>query len=470
MNTTGQMDLLLCSHLNDILDTLQDGVYITDRLGDTLRVNSTYEKLTGLKREDLLGRNVRELKESGVFNAILNPEIVSTGKPIMRVQTNMHGRRMVLNGYPIFDAHGEVAMVVTYARDITVMSQMKDQIAEQRDLIEKYQQNFDQLSKTMSQQSPLIATSKSMNRVVEQLQRLAPTDATVLLLGETGAGKDVLAHKIHEQSRRHNRPFIKVDCTSIPASLIESELFGYAPGAFSGASTKGKIGFFEMADKGTIFLDEIGELPLLMQTRLLRVLQDQEVVRVGSTQARKLDVRIIAATNRDLAEEVNRGTFRSDLFYRLRVAVLNIPALRQRPEDILPLARHFLEKYATRYRKSILLSPLVEKALMSYRWPGNVRELENMMQSLVIICERDVIELCDLAGIFLNEQKPMLLEASSGKSLKKIMAEIERGLIQDALDVHGSVSAVANLFGVNRATIFRKLQLKTPDERACSLR
>jgi PAS domain S-box-containing protein len=470
MNTTGQMDLLLCSHLNDILDTLQDGVYITDRLGDTLRVNSTYEKLTGLKREDLLGRNVRELKESGVFSAILNPEIVSTGKPIMRVQTNMHGRRMVLNGYPIFDAHGEVAMVVTYARDITVMSQMKDQIAEQRDLIEKYQQNFDQLSKTMSQQSPLIATSKSMNRVVEQLQRLAPTDATVLLLGETGAGKDVLAHKIHEQSRRHNRPFIKVDCTSIPASLIESELFGYAPGAFSGASTKGKIGFFEMADKGTIFLDEIGELPLLMQTRLLRVLQDQEVVRVGSTQARKLDVRIIAATNRDLAEEVNRGTFRSDLFYRLRVAVLNIPALRQRPEDILPLARHFLEKYATRYRKSILLSPLVEKALMSYRWPGNVRELENMMQSLVIICERDVIELCDLAGIFLNEQKPMLLEASSGKSLKKIMAEIERGLIQDALDVHGSVSAVAKLFEVNRATIFRKLQLKTPDERACSLR
>ena len=461
---------LLCLHLDSILDTLQDGVYITDKAGDTLKVNTMYEKLTGLKREELVGRNVRQLKEEGVFSVILNPEIVSTGKPIMRVQTNMHGRRMVLNGRPLFDEQGEVALVVTYARDITIMSQMKDQIAEQRGLIEKYQKNFDQLSKTMGQQSPLVVASKAMTRVVEQLNRVSPTDATVLLLGETGVGKDILAHKIHEQSGRHDRPFFKVDCASIPENLIESELFGYTPGAFSGALSKGKIGFFEMADKGTIFLDEIGDLPLLMQSKLLRVLQDQEVVRVGSTQARKVDVRIIAATNRDLAEQVNRGAFRSDLYYRLRVAVLNLPALRERPEDILPLAGHFLEKFATRYRKSTLFSPLVEKAFKSYRWPGNVRELENLIQSLVIICEREVVELCDLPGVMLNEQKPMLLSAAAGKPLKDIMAEIERGLIQDAVDVHGSVTAVAKLFGVNRATIFRKLQLKVPEERVCSLR
>jgi PAS domain S-box-containing protein len=459
----------LCKHMDSILDTLHDGVYLTDRKGETLKVNTMYEKLTGLNREELLGRNVRELKASGVFSVILNPEIVETGKPIMRVQTNMHNRRVVLNGYPIFDDDGEVVLVVTYARDITVMSQMKDQIAEQRGLIEKYQRNFDQMSKVMSQQCPLVVTSKAMNRVVDQLTRISPTDATVLLLGETGVGKDVLAHKIHEQSPRHDKPFFKVDCASIPENLIESELFGYSPGAFSGALAKGKLGFFEMADKGTLFLDEIGELPLIMQSKLLRVLQDQEVVRVGSTQARKVDVRVVAATNRDLTDEVRRGAFRSDLYYRLRVAVLDIPPLRERPEDILPLARFFLEKFATRYRKSTVFSPLVEKAMRSYRWPGNVRELENMIQSLVIICEREIVELGDLPSSMLNEQRPVVLDASAGKPLKAIVAEIERGLIQDALNIHGSVSKVAKLFGVNRATIFRKLQIKPPKDGDLSL-
>lgn len=472
MNNGDQTASMLCGYLDSILDTLSDGVYITDKSGTSLRVNTMYERLTGLKREELLGLNVRELKERGVYNIALNPEIVETGKPVTRVQTNMHGRRMVLSGYPIFDDKGEVALVVTYARDITIMSQMKDQIAEQRELIEKYHKNFDYLNKQKTQRCPLILTSKEMTRVVEQLQRIAPTDATVLLLGETGVGKDVLSRNIHEQSTRHDRPFFKVDCASIPENLIESELFGYAPGAFSGALTKGKIGFFEMADKGTIFLDEIGELPQIMQSKLLRVLQDQEVVRVGSTQSKKVDVRIIAATNRDLAEEVKRGNFRSDLYYRLRVAVINIPSLRERPEDILPLARHFLEKYATRYRKRRFFSPMVEEAMKAYRWPGNVRELENMVQSLVITCEREAVELSDLPGAMLDEQKPMVLAASlachidtaSGKPLKEIMADIERGLIQDALDTHGSVSKVAKLFGVNRTTIFRKLQIKDPEQ------
>ncbi|MHC1728953.1 MAG: sigma-54 interaction domain-containing protein [Syntrophobacteraceae bacterium] len=460
MSKHDNLAFILGANIDSMLDTLQDGVYITDRKGETLKVNTMYEKLSGLKREELVGRNVRELTECGVFNVVLNPEIVATGKSIMRVQTNMHDRRIVLNGYPIFDEKGDVILVVTYARDITVMSQLKDQIAEQRGLIEKYQRNFDQMSKVMSRRYPFVFVSDAMSCVMKQIKRVSPTDATVLLQGETGVGKDVLAHRIHEESSRHDRPFLKVDCACIPENLIESELFGYAPGAFSGALAKGKLGFFEMADKGTLFLDEIGELPLLMQSRLLRVLQDQEVVRVGSTQARKVDVRVIAATNLDLLGEVKGGTFRSDLYYRLKVAVLDLPPLRDRPEDILPLALHFLEKYAARYRKSTVFSPLVEKAMCAYRWPGNVRELENIIQSLVIICERDVVELGDLPSAMLNEQRPLMLDATAGKPLKEIVAEIERGLIQEALKVHGSVSKVAELFGVNRATIFRKLQMK----------
>ena len=458
---------ILTKHWKSLLDTLSDGVYITDQGGTTLHVNRMYEKLTGLKCEEIQGRNVRELKDQGVFNIILNPEVVKTGKPVTQVQTNMHGRRLVLSGYPIFDSEGYVALVVTYARDITIISNMKDQIAQQHELIEKYHTNLDYINKQKIQKAPLVIHSREMSEVVAKIRLVATTDITILLLGETGVGKDVLARHIHERSARSTHPFFKVDCSSIPENLIESELFGYAPGAFSGALAKGKLGFFEMADRGTLFLDEIGDLPHNMQSRLLRVLQDQEIVRLGSTKARKVDVRIIAATNRDLAEEVNNGNFRSDLYYRLRVSVITIPALRERPDDILPLAKHFLEKFSNRYRKVKSLSPAVEEVMQAYHWPGNIRELENLVLSLVITSERNIIEVADLPSVMQNESaqgrisEPCRGVAGSykGKSLKEIVAGIERDIIQQALEEQGSVAKVAKMFGVNRTTIFRKLQL-----------
>lgn len=453
-------------YFDDILDTLSDGIYISDKNGNTLKINRMHEKLTGLPRDELLGRNVKELRREGVYDVALNPEIVATRKPATSVQMSRNGRRVVLNGCPVLDDTGEVVLVVTFVRDITLMAQMKDQIGAQSDLIEKYEHNFEYLAQEGSRRFPVLSKDKAIKRVLEQITRLAPTDATVLLLGETGVGKDVFAHKVHEDSPRRSRPFIKVDCASIPENLIESELFGYVAGAFSGALSKGKIGFFELADKGTIFLDEIGELPLSMQVKLLRVLQDQEIVRVGSTQARPVDVRIIAATNRDLEKDVRQGTFRADLFYRLRVAVLDIPALRERPKDIVPLARYFLERFATRYRKKVSFSEQAEEAFLAYDWPGNVREMENMIQGLVITCDREILDLRDLPGPLLDKQKPGVLAASLSchavnveeRPLWDIMAEIERGLIRDALVYHGSVSKVAKLFQVNRTTIFRKLQ------------
>jgi PAS domain S-box-containing protein len=462
-----QSGAILSVYWKSLLDTLSDGVYITDQNGMTLHVNRTYEKLTGLKREDILGHTVRDLRNQGVFNTILNPEIVRSGKPVTQVQTNMHGRRLVLSGYPIFDSSGQVALVVTYARDITIISNMKDQIAQQHELIEKYHTNLDYLNRQKIKKAPLVIHSEEMNKLVTKLRLVASTDITILLLGETGVGKDVMARHIHERSSRSGQPFFKVDCSSIPENLIESELFGYAPGAFSGALSKGKLGFFEMADKGTLFLDEIGDLPHNMQSRLLRVLQDQEIVRLGSTKARKVDVRIIAATNRDLAEEVENGTFRSDLYYRLRVSVITIPALRDRPDDILPLARHFLEKFSSRYRRMKSFSPAVEEAMQAYHWPGNIRELENLVLSLVITSERGIIELPDLPSSMLNENASGRISAPcreklgayEGKSLKEIVSGIEREIIQEALNVHGSVAKVAEMFGVNRTTIFRKLQV-----------
>jgi transcriptional regulator with PAS, ATPase and Fis domain len=317
----------------------------------------------------------------------------------------------------------------------------------------------------------------------QQLESVAVTDATVLLQGETGVGKDVFARRIHQASSRVGKPFVKVDCPTIPESLFESELFGYAPGAFSGAQTKGKLGLLEMADKGTLFLDEIGELPLAMQAKLLRVLQDREFLRVGSTKVRKVDVRVVSATNRDLEEEVGEGRFRSDLFYRLRVAVLTLPPLRERQADILPLANHFLERYARRYNKRLSFEAAATAVFSQYQWPGNIRELENLIQSLVITNQNGKILLADLPSNMVGRlsdscrnltppeptealatvpelcfpQLPHELEEGN-RSLKAIMGDIERQILTYALKKHGSHAKVARRFKIDRSTLFRKLR------------
>ena len=389
MEAQSEHTITITDYLDSILEVLSDGIYISDSKGKTLKVNNMHEKLTGLKREELLGRLVTDLKREGIFDHILNPEVVRTGKPKTAVQITKEGRKVVLNGYPVFDRSGQVTLVVTFVRDVTVLSQLQEQIASQQKLI-------DFCNSKKLQSSPMILTSQKMLDLMNLLKKIAQTDTTVLILGETGVGKDILARRIHENSLRSSKPFLKVDCTAIPEKLIESELFGYEPGAFSGANTRGKPGFFEIADRGTLFLDEIGELPLPMQAKLLRVLQDQEVMRIGSTQVKKVDVRFIAATNRSLEEEVKEGTFRSDLFYRLRVAVLDIPPLRDRREDILPLARHFLEKYSSKYKKTVAFSPEVEKIFQDYKWPGNIREMENLIQSLIVTRDTGTIKATDL--------------------------------------------------------------------------
>lgn len=449
------------SYFDKIMDVLSDGIYISDSSGMTLRVNSMYEKLTGLKREEMEGKLVNDLKSQGKYNVILNPDIVKTGEPKMAVQITRLGRKVILNGYPVFDKEGKVALVVTFVRDVTVLSQLKMQIASQQEIIDKLHRGVQHLSKKTS---PLIINCEKMLALLKMLDNIAKTDATVLLLGETGVGKDLLARRIHENSQRCNCSFFKVDCTSIPANLIESELFGYEPGAFSGASTKGKPGLVEIAANGTLFLDEIGELPYPMQGKLLRVLQDQEIMRLGSTRVKKVDVRFIAATNRDLEEAVRLGTFRIDLFYRLRVAVIDIPPLRERRKDIPYLVKYFLEKYNNKYKRKILLSTGVEEIFQNYKWPGNVREMEHLIQSLVITKDKEILEEADLPQNMLEQEENNSiifrpLEVNLGnRSLEEIMNNIEKELLRKAIEVHGTISEVAKKFKVDRTTIFRKLK------------
>lgn len=447
-----------------ILDAVPFGVFITDISGRTLYVNRMYEQLTGLALADLQGRNVRDLVRDGIFDRVLNPEIVRTGKPCTHVQLLKNGNRLVLSGFPVFDRSGQICLVVTFARDITLLSELQEQVASQTRLIEEMSDQIAHLRQEKPPDLPIYA-SPAMAEAMALLRKFAASDATILIQGETGVGKEVFSQLAHTLSPRREKVMLKVDCGSISEALTESELFGYVGGAFTGASSRGKAGYFELAAGGTVFLDEVGELPLAMQTRLLRVLQENEIVRVGSSTPRKVDVRVIAATNRDLAADVRAGTFRQDLFYRLNVASLRIPSLRERIEDIRPLANLFLRQFTTRYHKSMAFMNITLDLLEKHTWPGNVRELQNLVHSLVITLNGPFITPTDLPAAIAPREgtQPRDLLGLQGKSLKEIMAEHELNFLERALEVHGSVQKVAELFRVDRTTIFRKLKKRNPD-------
>jgi PAS domain S-box-containing protein len=454
------------NNLMKILNLLHDGIYISDSNGVTLLVNKPYERLTGISAAKVIGKNVLELKESGVFSSIVNPEVVRTAETVTSVQ-EVNGRKVVLHGHPVLDEKGSVALVVTFVRDITVFSRLKEEIASQKSLVDYYQKQVSTLNpEDVFLNDGMVAASRKSKKILKSLENIAPTDATILILGETGVGKDVLAKRAHRQSLRASAHFLKIDCSAIPENLVESELFGYAPGAFSGARSKGKQGFFERADGGTLFLDEVGELSLGMQTKLLRAIHDQEVIRVGSTSVTKVDVRIIAATNQDLEESVAKGTFRSDLFYRLKVAVVRIPPLRERKDDILPLMMVFLHRFNKKYGKNLKLSTKAENMLINHDWPGNVREMENMIHSLVVKSLKDRISYKDLpSAVASGTKRPETLSSFGSydigkRPLKEIISNIERELINEAMTVYKSVGKVAEVLQVDRSTVFRKTRSK----------
>ena len=455
-------DELLARNVHSILDALPEGVFISDAAGVSLCVNRMYEQLTGLTQEQIEGKNVRDLMQEGTFDCILNPEIVRTGRPTTRVQQLKNGKKLVLMGFPVFDAQGALCLVCTFARDVSLLASLQEQVAGQCKLIEQINDQLACVAQGSNTFKEPLYASRAMEEVTSLLRRFAKTDATVLILGETGSGKDVFARFTHAHSARSDKVLLKVDCGGISETLTESELFGYMPGAFTGASNKGKAGYFEIANGATVFLDEVGELPLAMQTRLLRVLQDGEIMRVGASSPRKVDVRIIAATNRDLAACVEEGTFRRDLFYRLNVATVAIPPLRQRREDVRVLAEHFLAQFCAKYRKALAFMDVTLERLAAYDWPGNVRELQNLVHSLVITLNGPLVSPRDLPAHIsgLHQDAPETAEKYlyDSRPLREIMAEKEREFLLKAVEVHGSVQRVADFFHTNRSTIFRKLQ------------
>ena len=454
---------ILRSYLEELLDSFGEAIAISDHQGTMLYVNKKHAELTGIDQQDMLGRSALELVERGVFDVVLNPEIVKSRQPATRMQKTVDGRKLILEGNPIFDQQGQVVLVITFIRDITKVAELKEEMSAQKELLDTFRKLQGGDNKALDK-FPRVISSRAMKKLYAQITILGDTDVTVLIQGETGAGKDVFARRLHAVSNRSNRPFIKTDCSSIPENLMETELFGYAPGTFSGANKQGKLGLIEAASGGTLFLDEIGELPMNMQAKLLRVLQDREVVRVGSTTPRQVDVRVVAATNKDLEKEVAAGRFRSDLYYRLKVAVITIPPLRKRRADILPLARGFLSYFAQKYQRDVVLAPDAEDVLLEYNWPGNVRELENLILGCMITCEKNTITAKDLP-ISKSLQGDTSASTSllgslemEGKSLKEILEDVEQKIIQEGMNTLGNMSALARNLGVDRTTIFRKIK------------
>lgn len=430
-----------------------DGIFVADGAGYTLMVNEGCERNYDLKAVDMIGRHVSEFERIGWIRPVVAAQVARTGQRISTTQHTHTGKTILVTGIPLVDDAGKVRKVIINSRDTTELRQLQDALAQTREKLRRVDEENRALRLQNLQIENVVLRSEAMRRVAELAARVARVDTTVLLTGQSGVGKDVIAHLIHRRSPRADGPLIKINCGALPHDLLESELFGYEAGAFTGAQRNGKRGLIELADRGTLFLDEIGDMPLDLQVKLLQVLQDRTVVRIGGTRPGSVDVRIIAATNRDLTRMVAERTFRDDLFYRLNVVPIFLPPLAERKDDIAPLVLHFIEEFNTRYGYHRVVSEQAMALLLAYDWPGNVRELRNLVERLVVTSENDVI-----APEFLDGMLPVEVTESEPNSFRRRVERFERRLVEDAIRTAGNTRDAARLLGLSQSSVVRKLR------------
>lgn len=458
-------DLLIDAHETDklnraldaIIENSYDGIYITDQDGITLYTNSAIERITGIPKEYYIGKSVDQLIKRGILNASVTHKVVKLRRTVSVVQDNFAGKETLITGSPVFNAAGEIEQVVTNIRDLSDLNELMHELTKVNELNNQYKQEIEKLRKITSQDGVVFVSDK-MKMIYEIAERISDIDATVLILGETGVGKDVLARNIYNRSIRSKKgDFIKINCGAIPADLLESELFGYEGGAFTGANQKGKPGMFELAESGILFLDEVGELPLQLQVKLLRALQEREIQRIGGTKPKKIDVRIIAATNRNLSEMVKSGDFREDLFYRLNVIPITIPPLRERREDILALIDLFLTKANEQYKFSKEIDSRLKEYFYQHDWPGNVRELINIVERLVVLTDNQLLSINDLPEEYQpeNRNQPNL---NASLTLKEAVERAEKEILTKAAQTYQTTYEIAEALDSSQATIVRKLK------------
>ncbi len=450
--------------LEGIINSSSDGIWVCDPEATVLRINKASERLNNIRTEDVVGRSMQDIIDMGLIDSSVTLKVISSQEKASLLQTTKDGRKLLVSGSPVLSNEGKLFRVVVNERDVSELYSLQHELEEHKSMHQGLQSQLEEFQCLHSIDQHVVVQSENMAKVFLQAQKVAPTDSTALIIGETGAGKGLLAKFVHDNSLRASKPFIKINCGSIPETLLESELFGYEKGAFTGAGEKGKCGKFELAHTGTLFLDEISDLPPSAQVKLLHFLEDSCITRVGGTDSKQLDVRIIAASNKDLSTLVAEKSFRSDLFYRLNVIPLYLPALRERKECMLPLIQHYLRHFAEKMdlESPPALTPQALNALLDYQYPGNVRELINLCERLVIICRgKRSIGYLDLPSR-LRENIPVEAELASGwdgsTSLHQEIERLEKDVMQKAKDMFCTQEQMAKALGIQQSTVARKLQ------------
>lgn len=457
----------LKANFNEILEVLSDESLISDGKGAVLWVNPGFERVYGIKSEDALGMTVYEMEEKGYFKPSIIAKVLELREKVTMVQRTNRGSDILVTATPVYDDKQNIKMVVSYSHDITELREIQRKYSNLQDQVEKYMTELHELRKGSRREQDVIGQSRQMEKIIGTINRIADLDANVLLLGDSGVGKTMLAKVIHQKSQRASGPFIDINCAAIPENLLESELFGYEKGSFTGANVQGKVGLMELADGGTLLLDEISEIPLALQAKLLKAIQEKTLTRVGGTKPVKVDFRLIAATNRQLEEDAETGKFRKDLYYRLNVVNIKIPPLCERREDILPLVDYYTELFNTKYGLNKAYSPEALEHLTNYSWPGNIRELANVIERVIVISGSSTIGVGDLPEEITNRGKRARGTALEDiESLNHAVEILECNLIQQAYDKYHTTTGVAKALKISQPTAFRKVSkyVKNPRE------
>jgi transcriptional regulator with PAS, ATPase and Fis domain len=435
----------------------REGLCVLSPTRTMLRANKVVAELLAFDPASAIGRPVHELGLQSDFDWSITGEVATGRVAVSSVQTLRNGRKLLVSGVPISNTDGRLLYIVVTIREITGMGQVMSRL---RDAVELAEHSRSTLAIAANRELPIdeiVAQSDALASVRETALQYAAVDSTVLLLGETGAGKGVFARLIHQRSARTGGPFLEVNCGAIPEGLMEAELFGYAKGAFTGADAKGKIGLVELAHKGTLLLNEVGDLPMSLQVKLLRFLEDGEVWAVGAVKPKRPDVRIIAATNHDLEAMVARGAFRGDLFYRLHVLTLRIPPLREHSEDIRGLVELALSRLERKVKRRRTITEDALAALSRYRFPGNVRELLNLVERLMVTTTDESIQLADLPSeVCLGAGHGAPVGPEAGSTLRKALQTVERQMLRDALTRFKTQARAAKHLGITQSTVARK--------------
>lgn len=440
-----------------ILDYSYDEIYVTDADGKVLYVNAACERNYGAKPEDVIGHTQAEISDKGYWTPRISSIALDKKTSITLEQKTCLGKTLLTTATPVYDEEGKIKMIIENSRDITESKGIRHELDLSLKKLDQYKTQVEELRK-QDLESDIIYKSKSMTNLMALAKRVSEINSTVLIQGESGTGKGVIAKYIHNSGAQKDGPFVSINCAAIPAELMESELFGYSAGSFTGASGKGRIGLFELADGGTLFLDEIAEIPLHLQAKLLHALQEKVYFPVGGRKEKKVNCRILAATNKDLQSMVMKQAFRDDLYYRLNVFEITIPPLRDRPEDISPLVNYLIKRYNERYDLHRQISHRALDVLIKYPWPGNVREMENTLERLVVMSPEELIDLDHLPDSLRYESASEMFPFLNKGSLDEALEEVEKKIILQSYEKYGSSYEVARKLKISQSKASRLIR------------